>query len=407
MRIGLVTAWLDRGSGMVSRAYRDVLSPAHEVRIFARGGDEYARGDPRWDTPEVTWSTRVPGATLNALDFGELADWVRRHRIELLFFNEQNHWPSVVLARRELGIPLGSYVDYYKANTVPFFRLYDFLVCNTRRHQKAMAEHPRAHYVPWGTDLGLFPPRLEPVSPGSLVFFHSAGYVPDRKGTVPLLRAFARVTGRARLVVHIQKPPASFPALAALAGADPRVELVVGEYGAPGLYHRGDVYVYPTRLEGIGLTIAEALASGLPVITTDAPPMNEMVVAGPAGSLVRVDEYRGRADGYFWPEALVDEAALAAALQDRVDHLDRLPGAKAAARDHAARALDWHKNAAGLPALFESMREAPRGREDLAALEQQALDLSYVFRPFRRVMFHALGAAGLARRPAIQRWIYS
>ena len=31
----------------------------------------------------------------------------------------------------------------------------------------------------------------------------------------------------------------------------------------------GDVFVYPSRLEGIGLCVPEALACGLPVITTD------------------------------------------------------------------------------------------------------------------------------------------
>ena len=69
---------------------------------------------------------------------------------------------------------------------------------------------------------------------------------------------------------------------------DPRIEFIEKTVSAPGLYFRGDVYLYPTRLEGIGLTICEALASGLPVITTNDAPMNEFVIDGETGYLVDV-----------------------------------------------------------------------------------------------------------------------
>ena len=54
---------------------------------------------------------------------------------------------------------------------------------------------------------------------------------------------------------------------------------------APGLYHLGDVYVYPSRLDGVGLTVGEALACGLPVITTENGPMDEFVEDGFNGRL--------------------------------------------------------------------------------------------------------------------------
>lgn len=43
------------------------------------------------------------------------------------------------------------------------------------------------------------------------------------------------------------------------------------------LYCYGDVYLAPSKWEGYGLHILEAMSCGFPVITTDAPPMNEYV----------------------------------------------------------------------------------------------------------------------------------
>ena len=44
------------------------------------------------------------------------------------------------------------------------------------------------------------------------------------------------------------------------------------------IYKHGKVYVAPSRREGLGLPILEAMACGLPVITTNAPPMNEWFI---------------------------------------------------------------------------------------------------------------------------------
>jgi glycosyltransferase involved in cell wall biosynthesis len=38
-----------------------------------------------------------------------------------------------------------------------------------------------------------------------------------------------------------------------------------------------DVAIQPSKMEGIGFMILEAVCAGLPVITTDYPPMNEYV----------------------------------------------------------------------------------------------------------------------------------
>jgi glycosyltransferase involved in cell wall biosynthesis len=57
--------------------------------------------------------------------------------------------------------------------------------------------------------------------------------------------------------------------------APPNVELRRGPLRNEQLYEGGDVCVQPSHWEGIGLQLLECQAAGLPLVTTDAPPMNE------------------------------------------------------------------------------------------------------------------------------------
>jgi glycosyltransferase involved in cell wall biosynthesis len=406
MKIGIITTWFERGAAMVSRAYRDVLLAEHEVYIYARGGEHYARNDPKWDLPYVTWGRIVRGNDGGAVDWGDLRRWVERNRLELLLFNEQNYWPPVVLARRELGLPLASYVDYYTATTVPFFALYDLLLCNTRRHHSVFANHPQAWYIPWGTDLELFQGTHQPVDPAAVVFFHSAGLNPARKGTLVALQGFVRLQGPCRFVLHLQAPLANHPEIAALCANDQRIEVINATVGAPGLYHRGDVYVYPTVLEGIGLTIMEAMACGLPVITTDCPPMSEFVEHAQSGRLVPPTHYRGRADGYYWAESYCGPEAVAEAMQWYVDRREQLVHFKQQARAHAERQFNWAKNAATLPGQLTRFVCLPRPTRDLLALEQQALAYSIIPNRVKRLVAETIRSLKLPRQRLIERWLY-
>jgi len=64
------------------------------------------------------------------------------------------------------------------------------------------------------------------------------------------------------------------------AGYVPREDL-------PGVYNLSSLFVYPTRYEGFGLPALEAMACGVPVVTTDVSSMPEIV--GDAGLLVEPD----------------------------------------------------------------------------------------------------------------------
>lgn len=378
MRVGIVTTWFERGAAYVSRQYRDVLSKDNDVFVFARGGEEQAQSDPKWDDPRVTWGIAPYTNAHNAVDLGQFRRWITSNRLEVVFFNEQTWWPPVVLAK-DLGVVTGTYVDYYTERTVPLFAAFDFLICNTKRHYSVFGWHSQAIHVPWGTDLQLFSPRgFEVVARDRPTFFHSCGMSPHRKGTDIVLKAFSGMGDRAHLVIHSQVSlRSSYPGLRTTIDTMERrgaLRIHEGTVGAPGLFHQGDVYVYPTRLEGIGLTIMEAMACGLPAIVPDVGPMNEFVEDRKTGMLVPGSRLVARHDGYYWPQNIVDPDAVREALVWFVDHLSDLPAMKRATRQYAEANLDWRRNAARLGEIFHSARrlspsEAPSVREEIERFE--------------------------------------
>lgn len=375
MKIGIVTTWFERGAAYVSRQYKNSLESSHEVYIYARGGERYAIGDKDWDSDKVTWGkgTDIPIAT--AVDLADFQRWIERCELDVVFFNEQHWWEPVLLCNK-LGVISGAYIDYYTEETIPLFGCYDFLICNTKRHYSVFDWHPSCFYIPWGTDTSLFVPHThEPVVPGMVTFFHSGGVSPDRKGTDILLDSFTQLRGPCQLIIHAQRQLKEyFPQLRTmieqLEGAG---KLICYEetVAAPGLYTLGDVYVYPSKLDGIGLTIAEALASGLPVITSDYPPMNEFVNDF-IGKKIAISKVYARADGYYWPQCLVDSESLTCCMQSYIDNIHEIPKIKILAREYAEQYLNWGQNSQSLSDIFRNVTKRPK--EKAILYEEMAWD---------------------------------
>jgi len=363
MNIGIVTDWMDTGAGVVSRQYVECLGKEHQVFIYARPLSLKKRHDPHWDLSNVEWSRKhiVP----QGLWEKPFVRWLRKNNIDTVIFNEQRRWDAVCWAR-EAGVKVGAYVDYYTQKSVPLFALYDFLICNTKRHFSVFEWHPQAFYTPWGTDTNLFAPQTrEDDAAGGVRFFISAGFdghpevwgnAHNRRGVEFALRAFLGVKGNARLIVHSQL---SLEDCAAnwqeMVQSDERIEWIHKTVRAPGLYYLGDVYLYPSKLDGIGLTLPEALSCGLAAITTDEAPMKEFVTDGENGRLIPVKMHRGRKDGYYWAESYCDEKALTGLMQAYVDDPSLVEQHKTVARQRAEMCLEWSKNSKELPGLLENV----------------------------------------------------
>jgi 1,2-diacylglycerol 3-alpha-glucosyltransferase len=352
LNIGLITTWFSSGAGYVSRNYQHLLAQDHEVYIYARGEFQGKR-DSRWNNPNVTWAPYHPSIT--GIYHFHYLNWLKSRKIDLVLFNEQRFWDTVVFTRK-LGILCGAYVDYYTANTIPFYNLFDFLICNTKRHYSQFSTHPQCIYIPWGFEEGIFKPKTATINE-TISFLISAGWTGahartaswlDRRGCGLLLNIFKKVKGDCRLLVFSQAPLEKCPQdWQEPVKNDPRITFTSGTF-EPFPYANGDVYIYPSRLDGLGLTLSEALVCGLPAITTNSPPMNEFVQDQYNGLLVDVKEYHGRPDGYYWAESICDEDSLVNAIEFYIQNPEKVIQHGKNALEYAKNNLNWSKNGAGL-----------------------------------------------------------
>ena len=335
--VGFVSVWFERGAAYVTKAYVDLIKSDHNVFVYARGGEYQAKGNEIWDKDYVTWGYRLFSTRIN---YSHIKKWIEDNRLDTIFFNEQSEFE--ILSQIKIDFPeikLGTYIDYYKEDTVHMFNMYDFLICNTKRHFDVFKSHPQVFFIPWGTDTELYSPT-EQVN-NELTFFHSVG-MSTRKGTDILLKTFIekKLYTKSKLIIHSQLNFQTTFGYSEEELKNYNIQLIQKTVTAPGLYSLGDVYVYPTTLDGLGLTMYEALSSGLPVITTDNGPMNEIIDSN-NGRLVSVDYYRSRADAYYWPLSICNSESLSEAMLFYINNPERLKEQKLTARENAIKKYNW------------------------------------------------------------------
>jgi len=134
--------------------------------------------------------------------------------------------------------------------------------------QKVFADHGiETSLMPVGIDTDLFPHKTRNRNSGNFVFLTLADQQ-ERKGIGQLVRCFRKAFGNKHTLII--KNIGSYNScvqyqrqnITVINNKMPYNELI-------NLYHNADGFVFPTRAEGFGLPILEALLSGLPVVTTD------------------------------------------------------------------------------------------------------------------------------------------
>lgn len=163
--------------------------------------------------------------------------------------------------------------------------------------------------LPFGVDVRRWQPARRPPAPGGRLRLLFVGGDFKRKGGLEVLEAFRMgLSGSCELDIVTSGPTVS-------PGGFVRVHPGLTPNSAPlrKLYAEADLFLLPSRGDATPIAILEAMASGLPVITTGVGAIGEMVEDGVSGYLVPPSR----------PQALVDAVAFLAGHREELSRMGR------------------------------------------------------------------------------------
>jgi glycosyltransferase involved in cell wall biosynthesis len=198
---------------------------------------------------------------------------------------------------------------------------------------------------PWGVDLEHFTPSTLNVKRSTFTLFCNRSWEP-RYGVDVLARAFVRVAQERDDVNLLLLGGGSqgqvIRSILQNGGVLDRVAFAgqISQTVLPEWYHRADLYISPSHVDGSSVSLMEALACGLPCLVSDIPANKEWVTEGENGWLFR--------DG--------DANHLAGKILTVIAQRETLPGVGQSSRRVAELRADWKKNAEALMKVYRDLK---------------------------------------------------
>jgi glycosyltransferase involved in cell wall biosynthesis len=202
----------------------------------------------------------------------------------------------------------------------------------------------RVETLPWPIDVSAFRYRRRERC-DRFVYVHGSGGasarrrglasdIIRRKGLEPLLDA-ARELRQIPLIIYARREE--------LERIPPNVEVRTPPKRNCDLYTDGDVCLQPSLWEGLGLPLLECQAAGMPLITTDLPPMNEH---SPYAVIPATEVVAGLSPNLWIPAANICPDDIARVM--RAAHGQQIPMASRQAREFVVREHNWRRVRKGL-----------------------------------------------------------
>ncbi len=335
MKIGFIVQNAYSGNSYLSKMFADALDE-HEIFIFATEGAKHT-DKSFWEGYNV-FHSKSEGLDIEHTVLGK---WIKEKNLDAIFLNECLDW-NLISFLKDYELKVFGYIYYFTPNDVPYIKTYyDAILIPSEHVYENLIDLKNCHFVSWGIDTNLFKPCGKP----EYDFFHSAGWggIDFRKCTPEIIRAFHRL-GRGTMLLHTQTAhfdTATKDRIKELR-ADGRLKVKVGTVDHPGLYHKGKVYVGPSKMEGLGMYIPEALACGLPVITNNQLPMTQFVEHEYNGIIIDSEEKEG-VEGYSWKTFKINEDQLLEAMKDVLDGKYNLKKMSINARDFIVKNHSFDK----------------------------------------------------------------
>ena len=347
---------------------RELVALGHEVVLVSQYRDDeagtrvYGGGPPPADrVPAGVEVVALPsrGETVDPADFegdtAELAATVERLHAERPFdvLHAQYGYPpglAVLMAGRATGLPtvvsiqggdghwVGTCCTTHKAAITTVLDAASAVLIGSASFRDEVVGHhgtdpDRFRIVPGATDTSRFTPsgRAGLHDPPVLLFH---GRVDRRKGVLDLLDA---LPDDVRLVVSGIGPDLD----EATARADGRTTFLgyTAPQDAPEVYRSADVFVSPTYSEGFSNTVLEAMASGLPVVSTRSVGVVDCIRDGENGLLHEPG----------------DVAGLRALLQQVLDDAPLRERLAATALEEVRREYSWPVLARSIDAVYREL----------------------------------------------------
>lgn len=241
-KLGIIGKNNDKGLGTLTRDFIKHLNI--ETRIFIE--------DKRTKKDIKGIYTHNPDHFIDDLD------------VDTLFIQEMPVY-NIFQKCREKGIKTILCVNYEflpeKMKVEP-----DLYQCSSSLNYNSV-NSPNKVLLPYPVDLDGITPKIRSKCH---VFVHNAGTLGmgGANGTMELIDALKHTNKPFKMIIRSQVP---------IECNDPRVDLRIGSFPKEELFLEGDVFVLPQKFRATSLPIQEAMASGMPVLTSNIQPFNEFV----------------------------------------------------------------------------------------------------------------------------------